>query len=85
MGTLAQQIDIRLHPALYRQATDMMMEYIDASSKLPPHVPGQQLQLPLCLQTPQQPPQQRHIGPNAVCLVSTGVNRNSTATTVTQP
>ena len=30
MGTLAQQIDIRLQPALYRQATDMMMEYIDA-------------------------------------------------------
>ena len=58
MGTLAQQIDIRLHPALYRQATDIMMEYIDASSKLPPHVPGQQLQLPLRLQTPQQPPQQ---------------------------
>jgi len=57
MGTLAQQIDIRLHPTLYRQATEMMISLIEASSKLPPHVPGQQTTQQLPQQLPQQPPQ----------------------------
>lgn len=63
MGTLAQQIDIRLHPTLYRQATEMMISFIEASSKLPPHVPGQALEITqqttqqLPQQLPQQPPQ----------------------------
>ena len=37
MGTLAQQIDVPLHPAMYRQVTDMMLDFIAQSAKLPNH------------------------------------------------
>ena len=55
MGTLAQQIDVRLHPAMYRQVTDMMLDFIAQSAKLPTHVPGQEIFIPIPPPNPLQP------------------------------
>ena len=58
MGTLAQQIDVCLHPAMYRQVTDMMLDFITQSAKLPTHVPGQEIFIPIPPPNPLQPQQQ---------------------------
>ena len=56
MGTLlAQQIDVRLHPAMYRQVTDMMLDFIAQSAKLPTHVTGQEIFIPIPAPNPLQP------------------------------
>ena len=55
MGTLAQQIDVRLHPAMYRQVTDMMLDFIAQSAKLPTHVTGQEIFIPIPPPNPLQP------------------------------
>ena len=64
MGTLAQQIDVRLHPAMYRQATDMMLDFIAQSAKLPTRVPGQEIFIPI--QQPQVPTPEIFIPPQDV-------------------
>ena len=55
VGTLAQQIDVRLHPAMYRQVTDMMLDFIAQSEKLPTHVPGQEIFIAIPPPNPLQP------------------------------
>jgi hypothetical protein len=55
MGTMANQLDPRLLPQMYRDSTNMMLNLLDASSKLPPLQQPPRQPTPQPLQQPQQP------------------------------